>query len=500
MSQNLLEIRQCKIAYKGKQAFDQLSFSWERGQCWAIISASGWLQTAFIETLRGNSVVFSGQISRPFAMDYLEEKSQKKEVNSFRDLMAYVSQAYTFKNKSNLQNFYFQQRFNSSESDEASTVKEYLEDCLGEKKGVWTLASVMELLDLKALKDESLLKLSNGESRRLNLAGGLLKQPKIFLMDYPMTGLDKTTRNNFGGLIKKIQEAGVHVLLTTSAEDIPDGVSHIAELDSRGVSQIWLSNEFPQEPAYQVKKSWDWSLLNELLPPSPSDHQVLVDLRQVSISYGGKKVLDRINWKINPGEKWQLKGPNGSGKSTLISILIGENPQAYSQSIYLFGRKRGTGESIWDIKRPIGFVAPELARFFPANQTCEKVILSGFFDTMGLFKKPTEQQKNLASKWMQFFDLEEEATLLFKSLSLEKMRWALLARALIKKPDLLILDEASQGLDSMQRQLFKETISELSKTYSLAVIFVSHYEEDVPSIVNQTLELQAGKGVLSSKT
>ena len=209
----------------------------------------------------------------------------------------------------------------------------------------------------------------------------------------------------------------------------------------------------------------------------------------MSIRYGEKTILDQVNWEVKAGERWQLKGKNGSGKSTLISLLIGENPQAYSHKFWLFGRKRGSGESIWELKRPIGFVAPELVRFFPANQTVRKVILSGFFDTMGLFKKNSPEQESKADQWLQLFQLESFANLPIQRVPLEQQRWTLLARALIKEPKLLILDEASQGMDERQRVIFRETVQKILELTPLTLIYVSHYQEDIPVKVDKIFEL-----------
>lgn len=493
MSTKLIELDHCEVNFKGIHAFDSLSFSWKKGQHWAIIADSGNLQTAFVETLRGNSVILAGAVSRDFASEYLKEKTETKQWASYRELIAYVSQDYVFKNKSNQQNFYFQQRFNSNESEESDTVSAYLQKISEQKSGKWTLESVLELMNLSELADKSLLKLSNGESRRLAIAAGLLRQPSLFLMDHPMTGLDAQTRADFGRVLAQIADSGIHVLLTTTADEIPEGITHVAELNSHGIESTWTRENFHFSQAVQLKKTWNWEELTQLLPDKAKKKGCLIDLRKVSISYGKKQILNQVDWQVNAGEKWLLQGPNGSGKSTLISLLIGENPQAYSQEIYLFGKKRGTGESIWDIKRPIGFMAPELVRFFPANQTCRKVILSGLFDTMGLFRKVSDHQEKSGESWMRFFDLLRDSDRLFSRLSLEKQRWALLARALIKQPPLLILDEASQGMDAVQRQLFKDTVTKVCESYSPALIFVSHYEEDIPSVIDKTLQLNSGQ-------
>ncbi|MBC6367371.1 ATP-binding cassette domain-containing protein [Algoriphagus sp. AK58] len=488
-SKTLLEIENAQVNYLGKATFDQLNFNWKEGQQWAITGDSGRELTAFLETLRGSTHLPKGRVLRPFATDYISQKTEEGSVHSFRDLIAYVSQQYRFRNKSNLQNFYFQQRFNSSEADEAATVREYLEENSTTISGPWTLEKVAGLLRLTPLLDSSILKLSNGETRRLALALGLLRQPKIYLMDQPMTGLDQESRAAFGDFLEAIISEGIHVLITTSLAEIPEGITHIGMLKSEGKIQVWDRENYTLNKSQFTDLPWKIEPLKELLTGFPEAENEVIRLDNVSIRYGERTILDRLNWQVNAGERWQLKGKNGSGKSTLISLLIGENPQAYSQNFWLFNRKRGTGESIWDVKRPIGFVAPELVRFFPINQTVRKVILSGFFDTMGLFKKTTAEQESKADQWLQLFQLETFANQPIQRVPLEQQRWTLLARALIKAPKLLILDEASQGMDERQRVIFRETVQKILELTPITLIYVSHYQEDIPEKVDKIFNL-----------
>lgn len=479
----LIEIKSAKILSGGSQLFDHLDFSWKNGQHWAIIGNSGKELAAFLETLRGHTVVASGEILRPFANEYSLQKNTEGQVHSFRDLIAYVSQKYELKNRSNQQNFYFQQRFNSSEVEQTETVKEYLQKAHSNLQGPWTVEKASAILNLDHLLDQSLIKLSNGETRRLVLALGLMRQPLIYLMDQPMTGLDAKTREEFGKILREIINTGTKVILTTSAGEIPEGITHIAQVNSSGIAQSWTRESFPHDELAPIKLEWDWELLGHLIPPASPTNETLIAMDKVNIRYGEKQILKNLSWEIRSGEHWLLKGANGSGKSTLLSLLIGENPQAYSQKIFLFGRKRGSGESIWDVKQPIGFVAPELARFFPANQTCQKVILSGFFDTMGLFKKVSPEQESRSAAWLKVFELETVKDIAIQRLTLAQQRWTLLARALIKQPKILILDEASQGMDDLQRVLFKETVQKICELSGITLIYVSHYAEDVPETV-----------------
>lgn len=488
-SKTLLQIDNARVNYMGKATFENLNFTWESGQHWAITGDSGRELTAFLETLRGSTHLPEGRFFKPFADEYITQKTEEGSVHSFRDLIAYVSQQYRFRNKSNLQNFYFQQRFNSSESDEAATVKEYLLENSTPMSGPWSLEKVSDLLRLTPLLDSSILKLSNGETRRLALALGLLRQPKIYLMDQPMTGLDQESRAAFGDFLQAIVLEGIHVLITTSSAEIPEGITHVAKLESTGKIHVWEREKYTLNKGQFLNLPWNLELFKALLAGFPEVDEEVIRLENVSIRYGEKAILNRVNWIVKAGERWQLKGKNGSGKSTLISLLIGENPQAYSQKFWLFGRKRGSGESIWELKRPIGFVAPELVRFFPANQTVRKVILSGFFDTMGLFKKTSPEQESKADQWLQLFQLESFASLPIQRVPLEQQRWTLLARALIKEPKLLILDEASQGMDERQRVIFRETVQKIVELTPLTLIYVSHYQEDIPEKVDKIFEL-----------
>ncbi|MCH6235401.1 ATP-binding cassette domain-containing protein, partial [Cognataquiflexum rubidum] len=472
----LISIQKATVRQFDKVVFENLDFEWETGQHWAILGQSGVELTAFLDTLLGKTMVTSGTIQRSFAKEYQEQKSEAGEVNSFRDLIATVSQQYTFKNKSNLGNFYYQQRFNSMESDEALTVEDYLKNIEVKVPGPWSLSKVIRFMNLEHLKDKSLIKLSNGETRRLSFATALIKNPKILLMDQPLTGLDKETRGDFGGMLSDIIASGIHVLMSTHHDEIPSGITHVAILSENKISNADKAERIKGvHQSMRFENDVDPEFVKRLLVKNSAfSFQKILEFKNTVVRYGDKQILDGINWTILPNEKWALKGENGAGKSTLLSLVLGENPQAYANEIWLFDRKRGSGESIWDIKKQIGFVAPELSRFFPPNQTCIKVVLSGLFDTMGLFKKVSPEQEKLAMDWLGLFHLENIANRLLSQVSLENQRFILLARALIKNPELLVLDEAAQGMDDLQRVRFRETVDLVCKILPVSMIYVSH--------------------------
>lgn len=491
-----LIIENATVSHLGKILFQRLDFTMLEGESWAILAASGAERVGFMDTLLGKTTFSEGRIKRQFAEAYQAEKTQKGEINSFRDLIAVVSQRYEFRNKSNVQDFYYQQRFNSSESEEAATVEEYLNSIEAKTSGSWTKEKALQLLRLQDLKDKSLIKLSNGETRRLAIAGALMKNPKLLLMDQPMTGLDVQTRQEFGRTLQHIVDSGIQVVMTTSPGEIPGAMTHVGVLKNGRFAEMSRREEFQvHETEFLVNglAEVDGQLRHLVRRQRLPTYNQLISLNNVHIQYGERVILDQLNWKVQQGERWVLQGHNGAGKSTLLSLIFGENPQAYANDITLFDRKRGSGESIWDVKRPTGFVSPELTRYFPKGQSCLQIVLSGLFDTIGLFKKPTDEQNRLATEWLAALGLSHVAHLRFNQVSLEQQRFSLLARAMIKSPALLILDEAAQGMDDAQRSLFKETVDEICKHVPITLIYVSHYEEDIPSCVNHRIVLKEGK-------
>lgn len=486
-----LNLSQATVLKNGRTIFQDLDFQMQTGENWAIIASSGLEKTTFLETLLGRTSITQGKVERTFAEAYQENQRLRGKVNSFRDLIAFVSQTYTFRNKSNVQDFYYQQRFNSADSEAAATVNDYLNEVDARIDGHWNVERVLETMELKPLADKSLIKLSNGETRRLAIAAALLKNPLLFLMDRPLTGLDQETRIKFDGILKIIIDSGIQVVMTTSIGEIPSAITHVGQLKHGKLFPIPRTEHIEGSSTYSPQ-AVSKELLSLLRNYPTVPYKTLIRMYGVNISYGEKMLLEDLNWEVRPGERWVLKGHNGAGKSTLVSLLLGENPQAYANNFSLFDRKRGSGESIWDIKRPVGFVSPELGRYFPKNQTCLKIVLSGLFDTIGLFRKTTETEEALAKQWLNALEIPHIAALRLAQVSLEEQRFCLLARALIKQPALLILDEAAQGMDDEQRQRFRQVVDTVCTHTPIGLVYVSHYADDIPMAVDREILLVNG--------
>lgn len=212
-------------------------------------------------------------------------------------------------------------------------------------------------------------------------------------------------------------------------------------------------------------------------------------MEHVSIRYGNRTILKEVDWEVKNGEKWALSGPNGAGKSTLLSLIYADNPQSYANTLYLFDRKRGSGESIWDIKKRIGYVSPEMHLFYRENVPALQVVGSGFFDSVGLYRKCNEEQQQATLEWMRLFGIETLKDRLFLTLSSGEQRLALLARAFVKDPDLIILDEPLHGLDVSAKAEAIQIIEQFCSRPGKTLIFVTHYLHELPPCVDKQFEL-----------
>jgi molybdate transport system ATP-binding protein len=212
-------------------------------------------------------------------------------------------------------------------------------------------------------------------------------------------------------------------------------------------------------------------------------------MRNVIVRYGSNIILHNVNWTVRAGESWALLGPNGSGKTTLLSLILGDNPQCYTNEIAVFGKPRGSGESIWNVKRRIGWVSPELHLHFSDAAPCFEVVASGFYDTIGLFQPPTSRQRAAVWQWLERFQLLAHASAPLFSLSTGLQRMVLLARALVKAPALLILDEPCQGLDSDHRRSFVLMVDRLIRAGAVTAIYVTHRNDEIPRSIRKVLRL-----------
>jgi molybdate transport system ATP-binding protein len=460
----------------------EVSLTVNQGEHWIVVGQSGSGKTVLLNTIAGLLRVYSGSID----ID-----------NNYAKHICLVTAKHHFKDLTNTANLYYQQRYNSQDADQALTVQQYLtaKQPANANNAYWTIDKVVHLLRLRPLLHKELIKLSNGETKRLRLASALLSEPTILLLDDPLSGLDKETQQDFDMILEEIIKIGTTIIMSGSGYEIPTPITHVALLNNGTIVKSMPIRYFKPDTAiegHQINKQQIAELMSNAQPPA---YNHIVKLTGINVNYDGHTILNNINWEIKPAESWALFGHNGAGKSTLLSLINGDNPQAYANDIILFDKQRGTGESIWDIKSKIGFLSPELYQYFPTDQLALQVVESGYYDTQGLFRPSSPARAGKAMQWLQTLGIEQYARQPLKSMPASAQRLCLLARALIKTPPLLILDEPCQGLDKQQREHFNILIDTIVETTGLTLIYVTHYASELPSCINHNLTLEGGKVV-----
>ena len=254
-----------------------------------------------------------------------------------------------------------------------------------------------------------------------------------------------------------------------------------------------------KERILRLKEETRTNILDAALHIAQIEGWHAVSMRKIKVTYQNKNVVDNVSWQVRKGERWALMGPNGSGKSTLLSLITADNPQGYQNDYELFDHKRGSGESIWDIKQRIGYVSPELHLYFNRHTEAWKAVASGLFDSAGLFKKLTDEQQQTVETYLKLLNIHHLSNRQIYQLSSGEQRQVFLARALVKNPSLLLLDEPCQGLDYNHMVYFRELVNELVVELDKTLIYVTHYTEEIPPCVDKVIKLESGKVVEKGK-
>jgi len=475
----LLQVTGLTVQLSGRPVLQDLSFSITEGQRLAVIGASGSGKSTLIKALAGQCFPRGEIIFQ----------------NDHRPKIAVISQQHQFKNLSNLNSFYYQQRFNSNDAEDAPTVTEVLSEITTDDT---LLAETLALLQISHIADTRLIQLSNGEHKRVQLAQAVLQNAEWLLLDSPYTGLDIAARDLLNKLLDTLAARGIHYILVTADSDIPASVTHVAvlangKLENRMPRADYLAQPILTKHSNTISDGFIASC--KTIPPAYTypDFSVAIRMVNTNVIYHNRTILSNINWEVKKGECWSISGHNGSGKSTLLSLVNGDNPQAFANEIYLFDRRKGSGESIWDIKQKIGYVSPELHHYFDSTATAFEVVASGLFDTIGLFRQLSQQQRSIVEQWIAVLDLNTISQQYFRQLSNGEQRLVLLARALVKNPPMLILDEPCQGLDSETTVRFITLVNTICVEMQKTLVYVSHYSEEIPSCVTHSLELEQGR-------
>lgn len=443
---------------------------WEMypGENWAVTGANGSGKTTFLEAVEGQLMKTEGSVHYRFnGADHEPYK--------------YIASIYFSDRSVKYGDFYYQQRYHATETDGIITVRNLVnmndDDCLPE----------LDALGIRQLLDMEIIKLSNGQFKKMLIVKALLKKPRLLLLDNLYTGLDDKARLYISDMLERIVSQGTDIIMAADGSCLPGIINRVMEIDNFTIKRTLSRDEYvlPVSPPGEDPE------LPKL--PSAPEKQAgkAVHLDKVTIAYSGKTIIDQAEWTIHYGEKWALTGPNGSGKTMLLSLIFADNPQAYANKITLFGHKRGTGESIWDIKDKIGFVSPEMHVYFRQDKTCRDVALSGRYENP--YRKPdiTNDILTFTDELFAYFSINPLKGEFFRKVSTGQQNIILLIRALVKNPPMLVLDEPFQGMDASAVDIAKRLLDNFCKNRTL--IFVSHLPEELPSCIDHYLQIENGK-------
>ena len=478
-SPTLLSLQNLSLTYRSAPALRNINWSIEQGQQWACLGPNGAGKTSLANVLSRQATHVSGEMYRSqmlinLGVAYVCFEQQKALCD--RDKKLDVSE------------------FRADAADPGTRIEDLIlqgnpPDKLFEQ---W-----VERLNIGHILHRGLRFVSTGEMRKTLLIKAILSDPALLILDSPLDGLDLASQAELSAIIDELLHSPLTVLLLCrQLEDIPAAVSHLLVLDRGELLAAGPREVILQDPAVYTLMNPPLAELAELPPPAPRnyqlpDHAPLIELREVSVSYSELRVLHKVNWVFRRAQHCCVSGPNGCGKTTLLSLVTGDNHKAYGQDITLFGIRRGSGESVWDIKQKYGQLDTQLHLNYVRGMRVVEVVVSGFFDTIGLYDDWGDVQRATAEQWLQALGLGQYTMESFDVLSFGIQRMVLLARAMVKSPIILLLDEPTLGLDGHHRKLILSAIDHIAANSDTQVIYVSHSTGDMPACINQQLTFKA---------
>jgi molybdate transport system ATP-binding protein len=480
----LVKLDDVGVRSSEKMILHNLTWEIHRGQNWAIVGPNGAGKSLLMQVVQGRLPCSAGRVVYGDGLSAAQVAQVSFELH--HRLIAYEQD---------------QEFFRQFSGDEGTTVEQLLKGNApaaedgrqaGDSK---SLADIVQILGLAPLLDAPLVTLSNGEMRKVLIARALQKAPRILILDEPYDGLDVDSRQRLAEVVDNLARLGTQVLLVTHrVEEISENITHVLCLkdgtsglmgDKKQVLEAGLASGL-----YGVPESVEASRPAAAARRLGVSQEPTVVMKDVTVVYGSKVVLDRLNWTVNRDENWAIVGPNGAGKTTLLRLISADHLQAYANEIYLFGMRRGSGESIWDIKRKIGVLSPEFQIGYREALPAGDVVLSGFFDSVGLYRRPTADQRAQVRYWIEVLGAEDLAEQDFTRLSYGQRRIILLARALVKSPQMLLLDEPCQGLDYDNRRRLIDTVSAVAQKTGTQILYVTHRRNEFPACISHILEFR----------
>lgn len=468
-SKTLIEFESATFRLFTKEVFPNTNLAIKTGEHVAIVGRNASGKTTLAKALIARVPTMKGQAK--FHLAY--------------DKIVFVSFLSSLKLSNNTDDAYLQQRWQSFDTETAPLVKDFFWS--NREIDAYTFELLEKFNALPLLKKRN-IQLSNGELRKIELIKALSRRPELIIIDNAFVGLDVASREILREVLLNLSQNCTLVVTALKEEEIPEFITQRIYCEETEVVEALF-------PYQKETKNPNNNLPQDLIQLNDAKLSSLIELKDINIAYGKYRILQTINWHIQPREHWALVGPNGSGKSTLLSLLVADNPQAYAEEIYLFGKRRGRGETIWDIKRSMGFISPELHQFTPKNRLLRQVLIN---DIIWLYPGTNRGEiKEKIKVWMDFFDLKLDLGTQFGAISSGEQRIILFIRTLLYPFDLLIADEPCQGLDEINIEKVRMIFRYLAQSTHTSSIFVTHHRAELPETTDKLFDLKHENGVFT---
>lgn len=501
-------LKNISIRTGGKSFFKNLTWEIYANQHWAVTGPTGAGKSLLVKAIQQKVPLSDGTIQY-----YFDNQSSGKNLpRGYLEHGEIISPATAVYEPES----FHQARWHSTETEASALVSDYLNPANIQKRSPYEIIgqkheapAALERRDMllqemaaEYLLSRRMIHLSNGEFRKIKIIRAMMQTPKLLILENPMAGLDSSARQAMHHILEKLLtsfETKI-ILVTAAVDDLPAGISHVACVSENQILAKGEKESVLKKPFVRRIFAGNQGVSNKRLrlpplsfKPPAADNAPLVEMKNISVRYHGIPVLQDITWQVRTGEHWAILGPNGAGKSTLLSLILADNPQAYANDIKLFGKKRGSGESIWEIKHHMGWVAPELHRAYSYGFSCLQVVCSGFFDSIGLYQKPNQKQLDAAAGWLYAMGLDHLSEHPFHLVSEGEQRLVLICRALAKRPGLLILDEPCMGIDHYYRDRILNLLDELCRQMAAQLLYVTHRLAELPDSITHVLKLENGQ-------
>lgn len=473
---SLFELRDLSLVYRALPALKTINWRVKDDEQWACLGPNGAGKTSLARVLSGQATHYSGTLACSEAI-----QQQGVAYVCFEQAQALCARDQKLDDS----------EFRPDARDPGTTVRQVI---IGEGPEPDMFAHWCARLGMEHILNRGLRFISTGEMRKTLLVKALLSQPALLILDSPLDGLDHASQVQMRAIIDELLTSPLSVLMLCRAlEDVPQGVTHLLVLNDGEVAASGGREAVMSNPEVLSLMDPPTAEFAHLPAPEPRPYELpdngpLIAMQGVHVSYGDLDVLRNVNWVFERGAHCNLAGPNGCGKTTLLSLITGDNHKAYGQDITLFGIKRGSGESVWDIKQKYGQLDTQLHLNFARNMKVLEVVVSGFFDSIGLYDDWGDAQRDRAEHWLDALGLAAYTRESFDSLSFGLQRMVLLARAMVKSPIILLLDEPTLGLDGHHRKRILSAIDHIAAHSDTQIIFVSHSAGDTPDCITQFLE------------